>query len=524
MLLWRRRTLRIYKPPSPARRLPKAPQHHLLSLPESLIINSCRNKILQGLEVAETAQRAQVAGTARRVLQVSTLTEFFWTLLISEGFDRPSTRSGRRFEPAPSRDGRTIGSARQEDSNPLASHMSLYDFRKRGPRFRWSGMNGTHLVIPDTQPEVPLACLGYLGKTDTTVMALKVTRDNGFEAEDTVAAKLLKYKRDEDITKTRIEVQNLRSLSHNHIVAFVGTYANERDLGLLMFPVAAWDLESFLKSPNVRRKLEMIRPWFRCLARVTKYLHTLKFPFKHRDIKPANILIDKVGAVFLTDFGISKQYESAAEMVTHDDTRLTIEWASPQRLKRIDQGEESDVFSLGCVFLHMATVLLGYRLDDLEEYLKDRRSLSTGISAGYMNPPRQTQPQGRFRFGEEYESAIGWANKMKIDVSKKTDPNLKDYQRHLAKYGIDVIVDMIRESAKAIPNGVLSEPSVTNESIAGPSAAPPMKSPRKIDLEEVATEFDKICLGRCRSCDEQVGRSRSYLYKFFLMVSIGPDS
>jgi len=384
-------------------------------------------------------------------------------------------------------------------------------------------MKGTHLVVPDTQPPVPLPFLGFLGQTQTTVMALKVTRNNGFEKEDRVAAKLLKYKNKDDVTRTRLEVQNLRSLSHNHIVAFVGTYASGRDLGLLMFPVAAWDLETFLKSPNVhdRERRNMIRPWFRCLARVTRYLHKLTSPFKHRDIKPANILIDQSGAVFLTDFGISKRYPNAAEMVTQGDTNYTLEWASPQRLRNINQGEESDIFSLGCVFLHMATVLLGYTLAELEDYLIEQSSLPTRSSGGHLNAARPVQTPARFRFGEEYEVAISWARKMKLEKSHSSDPNLESYQSHLAEHLIDVIVDMIQESSKSVSemlNAVRLEKARSNSIPPGASGTnegadakdssysePVMRLLPLIDLEQVATKFDKICEGRCKSCDEQVG-------------------
>ena len=285
------------------------------------------------------------------------------------GFKKCSARSENIFKDVSS-DDRQSGISRRDSINPHASKMSLYEFRRKSVRFHWEDSNSVHKTLP-ADALWPLKHVGELGsreKAKARVWASEVTEHkHGFT--DTVADKIVKYNTDEEKRRARDEVENLRKLCHNHIVAFLGYYTKGRHLGILMFPVAAWDLEQFLDSPGIERRREMMRPWFSCLARALLFLHTRKKPVKHRDVKPANILIDINGAVFLTDFGIAKEYASHQAAVTRGDGRYTIEYASPQMVKQDDQGLESDIFCLGCVFLEMATVILGTELEEMYMYI-----------------------------------------------------------------------------------------------------------------------------------------------------------
>jgi serine/threonine-protein kinase len=74
----------------------------------------------------------------------------------------------------------------------------------------------------------------------------------------------------------------------------------------------------------------------------------------HRDIKPENILIDREGAVKLTDFGIAKLTSSVS--LTTDRIVGTPEYLSPEQA-RGDQrvGPASDVYSMGIVLYELLT-------------------------------------------------------------------------------------------------------------------------------------------------------------------------
>ena len=53
-----------------------------------------------------------------------------------------------------------------------------------------------------------------------------------------------------------------------------------------------------------------------------KFLHVSKHQI-HRDLKPENVLMNSLGQVKLTDFGISKQLESTLEMASSFVGKLT---------------------------------------------------------------------------------------------------------------------------------------------------------------------------------------------------------
>ncbi|HEU0049316.1 MAG TPA: protein kinase family protein, partial [Nitrososphaera sp.] len=185
--------------------------------------------------------------------------------------------------------------------------MGLLDFRQRGIRFQWDE-HSTEIfrVFPADKP-ISLEHVARLDNKNSQraqVYAAKTKKIHGFE--DTVANKVVRYSTETEKIAARTEVDNLRKLDHNHIVKFLGYYVKGQVLGIVMFPVAAYDLDTFLETADV--DIELMRPWFSCLTRALQYLHNPEKPFKHRDIKPANILIDRYGSVFLTDFGISRQY------------------------------------------------------------------------------------------------------------------------------------------------------------------------------------------------------------------------
>ena len=98
--------------------------------------------------------------------------------------------------------------------------------------------------------------------------------------------------------------------------------------------------------------------WTGCLIRAIDYLHEMKI--KHKDLKPANILIMNE-QVLIADFGISKDLidaETTASLSANGDigTRM---YCAPEVLKENSRrGRASDIFSLGCIFLEISTVLI----------------------------------------------------------------------------------------------------------------------------------------------------------------------
>jgi serine/threonine protein kinase len=180
------------------------------------------------------------------------------------------------------------------------------------------------------------------------------------------------------------EVDTLTSIRHPHLVAIIGSYQLRGRLNILMFPAASCNLADLLKaisdelssSPKsdkleylgdkkdlstevlggvlgrpLIQKLEILRRSFYCLCTGLSYLHSMDI--RHRAIKPSNILFDTSANVLLTDFGVSAT-EFGASRSFGPQYRAPELLDHPRR-----RGEAGDVFSLGCVFLEILSVLLG---------------------------------------------------------------------------------------------------------------------------------------------------------------------
>jgi len=105
----------------------------------------------------------------------------------------------------------------------------------------------------------------------------------------------------------------------------------------------------------------------------------------HRDLKPDNILLNKLGEVKLTDFGISKAMESTFGLCGTFVGTPT--YMSPERIQGVKYSYPSDVWSIGIILYEMATGKYPYpvkvSLVDLYDYIVNVPELSMDTKAGY---------------------------------------------------------------------------------------------------------------------------------------------
>ncbi|KAK7420409.1 hypothetical protein QQX98_002832 [Neonectria punicea] len=160
------------------------------------------------------------------------------------------------------------------------------------------------------------------------------------------------------------ELQSLKAISHRHVVKLVGSYTDSTALGLIMCPVANTDLHQYLNSvdvdPDLRKK--SLRTFFGCLVTALAYIH--KKNIRHKDIKPNNVLV-KGGQVLLADFGTSRICLDGHLTTNGEAKEGTPRYWAPEVMEGADRNTASDIWSLGCVFLEMATTLLGYTHSDM---------------------------------------------------------------------------------------------------------------------------------------------------------------
>lgn len=83
------------------------------------------------------------------------------------------------------------------------------------------------------------------------------------------------------------------------------------------------------------------------LSYIHKELHVV-----HRDIKPSNILLNSLGIIKLSDFGVSGQLKNTIGIATTFAGTLT--YMSPERIQGGGHSTNSDVWSFGLSLLECA--------------------------------------------------------------------------------------------------------------------------------------------------------------------------
>ncbi|OQE16198.1 hypothetical protein PENSTE_c025G04350 [Penicillium steckii] len=170
------------------------------------------------------------------------------------------------------------------------------------------------------------------------------------------------------------EIEAMKNLKHYHIVKFVGSYTDPKYLGVIMHPVAECDLFAYLERAGREDHAE-IRTFFGCLATGLKFLHDSQF--RHKDIKPQNILV-KQGRVYLTDFGLSLDFEDATGSTTVGMVNyMTKRYCPPEVALWEPRNTLSDIWSLGLIFLEMVVILKGRTIEWMDGFLGDNGSYQT---------------------------------------------------------------------------------------------------------------------------------------------------
>ncbi|KAM7187581.1 Hsp70 domain containing protein [Rhypophila sp. PSN 637] len=225
------------------------------------------------------------------------------------------------------------------------------------------GTDRKHALFSADEP-LPFQAIGRLGRgahgSVDKVMSTISHRE--------YARKLFKKRkglRQEDIRTFKTELEVLKRVQHWHCVELHGSYSDPRYFALLMQPVGDCNLADYYhKARGNPDMLSLLRSFFGCLANAMQYLHSARI--RHRDIKPQNIIV-KVDRVLLADFGIAYSWENLTRGTTTADSSKTLVYAAPEVVRVEARNESADIWSLGCVFLEMATVLKEETVGNMRE-------------------------------------------------------------------------------------------------------------------------------------------------------------
>lgn len=195
-----------------------------------------------------------------------------------------------------------------------------------------------------------------------------------------------------------------------------------------MSPVADCNLADYYTLvPDDTRHMGILRTFYGCLATGLQFLHSAKI--RHRDIKPENILV-KGHCVYLTDFGISLAWESLGRGTTTEDTGKSWIYCAPEVANYQPRNGSSDIWSLGCVFFEMTTVLKGRSVDAMRQHFKrvnDTYKFHQCLS-GIKSWSQELAELGL----EADNNPLDWATDM-MQIDPKPRPSADDLCARIAK-------------------------------------------------------------------------------------------
>ena len=186
------------------------------------------------------------------------------------------------------------------------------------------------------------------------------------------------------------EARSVASLSHPHIVQ-VYQYGEEEGIHFIVMEYVEGDtLGAKISGGKTLPESEGIRLVKQAAIGIQE---AQKKNIVHRDIKPDNIILDKMGDVKVTDFGLAKNLSGGADqsLVTKQIIG-TPAYISPEQIKGSDVDPRSDLYSLGATFYHLLVGKPPFTAKNpfelLEKHLKEkpvppkevRPELSEGVS------------------------------------------------------------------------------------------------------------------------------------------------
>ncbi|KAJ1487879.1 kinase-like domain-containing protein, partial [Baffinella frigidus] len=146
------------------------------------------------------------------------------------------------------------------------------------------------------------------------------------------------------------EIGLLSTLVHENIVQYLGTERNN-ELSIFLEHMPGGSVADLVERFGKLDEVVIIK-YTREVLEGLMYLHDRGII--HRDIKGQNILVDNRGTCKLADFGASR-YLQSSDTAANLSFKGTPVFMSPEVIMEQKYSKKSDVWSIGCTLLQMAT-------------------------------------------------------------------------------------------------------------------------------------------------------------------------
>jgi len=180
----------------------------------------------------------------------------------------------------------------------------------------------------------------------------------------------------------RRELDICRHLEHPNIVKYLGHEYCDHHLYVQLEYVSGGSLRCMLEEFGPLEQ-ELMLVAMKGLLEGLDYLHTQSPPVVHRDIKSANVLVGQDFCMKLADFGCSKRDDTTTSFTTLG----SVLWMAPEVIRgsmASGYGRKADIWSLGCVFLEMATAEMPWGSKAFDNIFQAARHIESSGEVPFM--------------------------------------------------------------------------------------------------------------------------------------------
>ena len=150
------------------------------------------------------------------------------------------------------------------------------------------------------------------------------------------------------------EINILKKFDHINIVKFHENYKKNNYYNILLEYIDGGTLESKinLKIKHYKKfNNDEIKKYITQLSDGLKYIHSFKII--HRDVKPSNLLLTKQNILKISDFGVSREYNTMENIKTFIGTPY---YLAPEMVCGYKYNNKVDYWALGCILYELVSL------------------------------------------------------------------------------------------------------------------------------------------------------------------------